>query len=108
VQVQVTAGKGISDVLCQHFGGGQMQVSVGKYMQVSVLVDVVSLCWGRLTKSLMASPVFFIKKKDGLLRLVQDYQALNVLTIKILYLLPLILELVNQLQGVKYFMKLNV
>jgi len=30
----------------------------------------------------MASPVFFIKKKDGKLRLVQDYRQLNKITIK--------------------------
>jgi hypothetical protein len=56
----------------------------------------------------MASPVFFIKKKDGMLCLVQDYRALNAFTIKNRYPLPLILELVNQLRGAKYFMKLNV
>jgi hypothetical protein len=36
----------------------------------------------RPSKSPMASPVFFIKKKDGMLQLVQDYRALNVMTIK--------------------------
>jgi len=36
----------------------------------------------RPSKSLMASPVFFIKKKDGTLHLVQDYHALNVITVK--------------------------
>jgi hypothetical protein len=56
----------------------------------------------------MASPVFFIKKKDGSLCLVQDYRALNSLTIKNRYPLPLISELVNQLRGMKYFTKLNV
>jgi hypothetical protein len=30
----------------------------------------------------MASPVFFIKKKDGSLCLVQDYRALDALAIK--------------------------
>jgi hypothetical protein len=34
------------------------------------------------SKSPMASPVFFIKKKDGKLRLVQDYRKLNDITIK--------------------------
>ena len=34
------------------------------------------------SKSPMASPVFFIKKKDGALRLVQDYRALNAMTVK--------------------------
>ena len=31
----------------------------------------------RPSKSPMASPVFFIKKKDGNLQLIQDYRALN-------------------------------
>ena len=38
------------------------------------------------SKSLILSPVFCIKKKDGSLRLVQDYQALNVVTVKNKYL----------------------
>jgi hypothetical protein len=44
-----------------------------------------NLSSGRIhpSKSPMASPVFFIKKKDGTLHLVQDYRALNALMIKI-------------------------
>ena len=60
------------------------------------------------SKSLMASPVFFIKKKDGTLWLVQDYQALNAMTVKDKYLLPLISKLINKLRGAKYFTKLDV
>jgi len=62
----------------------------------------------RQSKSPMASPVFFIKKKDGSLRLVQDYRMLNAMTVKNKYPLPLIPELINQLQGAKYFTKLDV
>jgi len=62
----------------------------------------------RPSKSPMASPVFFIKKKDGALRLVQDYRALNNITVKNKYPLPLISELINKLQGAKYFTKLDV
>jgi hypothetical protein len=62
----------------------------------------------RPSKSPMASPVFFIKKKDGGLRLVQDYRALNQMTVKNKYPLPLISELVHQLRGAKYFTKLDV
>jgi transposase InsO family protein len=62
----------------------------------------------RHSKSPMASPVFFIKKKDGSLRLVQDYRQLNEITIKNRYPLPLISELVSQLKGARYFTKLDV
>ena len=62
----------------------------------------------RPSKSPMASPFFFIKKKDGSLRPVQDYHALNAMTVKNKYPLPLISDLINQLRGVKYFTKLDV
>jgi len=42
----------------------------------------------RPSKSLMAAPVFFIKKKDGSLRLVQDYRVLNSMMVKNKYPLP--------------------
>jgi len=61
-----------------------------------------------LSKSPMASLVFFMKKKDGTLRLVQDYWALNAMTVKNKYPLPLISELINKLRGAKYFTKLDV
>ena len=56
----------------------------------------------------MASPVIFIKKKDGSLRLVQDYRALNAIMVKNKYPLPLIPELITKLRGAKYFTKLDV
>jgi len=59
-------------------------------------------------KSPIAAPVFFIKKKDGSLWLVQDYHVLNAITIKNRYLLPLISELVSQLCRARYFTKLDV
>ena len=37
------------------------------------------------SKSPMSSPVFFIKKKDGKLHLIQDYHKLNEITIKNTY-----------------------
>jgi len=62
----------------------------------------------RPSKSPIAAPMFFIKKKDGSLCLVQDYCALNAITVKNRYLLPLISELVSQLHGARYFTKLDV
>ena len=49
------------------------------------------------SKSLMATPVFFIKKKDRALWLVQDYLALNAMAVKNQYQIPLISKLINQL-----------
>jgi len=62
----------------------------------------------RPSKSPMAAPIFFIKKKDGLLYLVQDYCALNAVTVKNKYSLPLISELVSQLHRAQNFTKLDV
>jgi hypothetical protein len=56
----------------------------------------------------MASPVFFIKKKDGALQFVQDYWALNAMTVKNRYPLPLINDLINRLKGARFFTKLDV
>jgi hypothetical protein len=62
----------------------------------------------RPSKSPIVAPFFFIKKKDGSLQLVQDYRALNAVTVKNQYPLPLIDDLVNKIQGAWYFMKLDV
>jgi len=50
----------------------------------------------RPSKSPCAAPFFFIKKKDGTLRPVQDYWRLNEVTIKNKYLLLLIQELIDK------------
>jgi hypothetical protein len=64
------------------------------------------LSTGRICLS--KSPVFFIKKKDRALWFVQDYRALNAMTVKNWYLLPLINDLINCLKGARFFTKLNV
>jgi len=58
----------------------------------------------------MASPVFFIKKKDRSLCLIQDYHKLNALTMKNAYPLPLIPDILNMVSGAreKHFTKLDI
>ena len=51
------------------------------------------------SQSPMASPFFYVKKKDGKLRPCQDYRYLNEWTIKNAYPLPLISELMDKIQG---------
>ena len=60
------------------------------------------------SKSPMSSPVFFIKKKDGKLCLIQDYCKLNEITIKNTYPLPLASDIINKLKGAKVFTKFDV
>ena len=60
------------------------------------------------SKSPYAAPFFFIKKKDSKLQPVQDYQQLNKWTIKNQYPLPLISELIAQVQNAKIFTKVDV
>jgi hypothetical protein len=62
----------------------------------------------RQSKSPLGAPVFFIKKKDGKLRFIQDYRALNAITRKNRYPLPLINDLIHRLKGTHYFTKLDV
>jgi hypothetical protein len=59
-------------------------------------------------KSPFSALVFFIKKKDGSLCLVQDYQKLNTITVKNSYPLPLVSDILNQLHGAKYLTKFNL
>jgi hypothetical protein len=62
----------------------------------------------RPSKSPMVSLVFFIKKKDGALQFIQDYWALNTMTVKNRYPLPLINDLINRLKGARFSTKFDV
>ena len=63
----------------------------------------------RPSKSPMASPFFFMSKKDAdMLWPCQDYWYLNDGTIKNNYPLPLVGDLVDKLQGAKWFTKLDI
>lgn len=62
----------------------------------------------RPSKSPAASPVLFAKKPGGGLRFCVDYRALNALTIKNRYPLPLLRETLARLSKAKYYTKLDV
>ncbi|KAF7773493.1 transcriptional regulator family: Zinc finger, CCHC-type [Agaricus bisporus var. burnettii] len=62
----------------------------------------------RPSKSPYAAPCFFVPKKDGSLRLCQDYRKLNDITIKDKTPLPLISEVLDQLKDAKVFNKLDI
>ena len=62
----------------------------------------------RVSSSPAAAPVLFAKKPGGGLRLCIDYRALNAITRKDRYPLPLIQETLNNLSKAKWFTKLDV
>ena len=63
----------------------------------------------RPSKSPMASPFFFVaKKEENALRPCQDYRQLNEGTVKNVYPLPLIGDLLDRMKGAEYFTKLDI
>jgi Reverse transcriptase (RNA-dependent DNA polymerase) len=62
----------------------------------------------RPSKSPYAAPLFFIKKKDGKLQPVQDYQQINEWTIRNRYPLPLIPELIARVKTSTLFTKFDI
>ncbi|GJU34081.1 reverse transcriptase domain-containing protein [Tanacetum coccineum] len=62
----------------------------------------------RPSHSPWGAPVLFVKKKDGSLRMCIDYRELNKLTVKNRYPLPRIDDLFDQLQGSRFFSKIDL
>ena len=60
------------------------------------------------SKSLQTSPVYFVAKKDGKRRMVQDYRYINQWIIKNGYPLPLITDILDGVGKRKVFTKLDL
>uniref|UniRef100_A0A0W0FRA1 Putative reverse transcriptase-rnase h-integrase n=1 Tax=Moniliophthora roreri TaxID=221103 RepID=A0A0W0FRA1_MONRR len=82
---------------------------IKQQLQNEFLTD--NLCKGYIwpSKSPMASPFFFVSKKEkGAFRPCQDYRELNKGTIKNTYPLLLVSDLIDKLKGAQYFTKLDL
>jgi hypothetical protein len=79
------------------------QIKLDKFLKENLKKGYI-----RPSQSPMASPFFFVSKKDGKLRPCQDYHYLNDWMVKNSYPLPLISEIMDKLKGTKYFAKLDV
>ena len=72
------------------------------------LKDLLDVSYIRLLKALFSAPVLFQKKNDGSLQMCINYRALNKITIKNKYLIPLIADLFDQFGKARYFTKLDL
>jgi hypothetical protein len=80
------------------------QVKLDKFIEENIKKGYI-----RPSKSPMASPFFFVVKKDtDALRPCQDYRYLNDRTMKNVYPLPLVSNLLDKLKGAKIFTKLDI
>jgi hypothetical protein len=64
--------------------------------------------WLVPSRSPYASPILFVAKKNGGVRLCCDYRALNRISVKQRWPLPNISELIDKLQGARYFSTLDL
>ena len=62
----------------------------------------------RPSKSQAAAPVLFVKKPGGGLRFCVDYRALNAITVKNRYPIPLFKETLHRLSQAKWYTKLDI
>ncbi|KAH0698841.1 hypothetical protein KY284_013056 [Solanum tuberosum] len=72
------------------------------------LKDLLDKGFIRPSISPWGAPVFFVKKKDGSLRMCNDYRQLNKVTINKKYPIPRIDDLFDQLQGASHFSKIDL
>lgn len=72
------------------------------------LKELLNAGFIRPSKAPFGAPVLFQKKKDGSLRMCIDYRALNKVTIKNKYPIPLVADLFDQLGHARYFTKLDL
>ena len=72
------------------------------------LAELIRAGFIQPSKSPFGAPILFVKKKDGTMRMCVDYRALNNITVKNSYPLPLVDELFDRLQGARFFSKLDL
>ncbi|GBG80599.1 hypothetical protein CBR_g31059 [Chara braunii] len=72
------------------------------------LDELLEKGWIRPSSFPFGAPVLFVPKKEGKLRMCIDYRGLNAITVKNVEPLPRIDDLLDRVQGAKYFSKIDL
>ncbi|GAA6018098.1 hypothetical protein JCM10207_006080 [Rhodosporidiobolus poonsookiae] len=102
LEIHIEEGKSVPPAKLYSLSAAELQV-LADYIEENLQKKFI-----RPSTSPLGANVLFIKKKDGTLRLCVDYRALNAVTKKNRYPLPLINETLDQLAGATHFTKIDL
>jgi predicted aspartyl protease len=135
---QMTAGGALLDALLEEFAGlfaepqglpprrrsshrirlkpGTYVVAVRPYRYAHLQKDELEKQCGEMLRqgvirpssSVLSSSALLIRKPNGFWRFCVEYRALNVVTIKDMFPIPMVEELLDELRGAKFFTKLDM